>query len=84
MLGGGIALGSKPTFSWGWSWTVDEKLCFRAGNKENSKSKISAFQNTKNYLKWLSISEVTNDNVSEDRDEKWERNIYLDLAAWIK
>ena len=38
MLGGGIALGSKPTFSWGWSWTVDEKLCFRAGNNENSKT----------------------------------------------
>ena len=63
-------LGSKLTFQTAGELEAEQLHRFLCGNVLNVKSKISAFQNTKNLWKWLIIEEDTTDFVSDFHDEK--------------
>ena len=84
MWGGGYRLGDISRFFTVWLWENLLARLFRFRNNRNYKTKLSTFQNTKNFWKILIIEDFRLDNVSDFHDEKSYRYIMEMMLRWTQ
>ena len=80
---GGYRLGDISRFFTVWLWENLLARLFRFRNNRNYKTKLSTFQNTKNFWKILIIEDFRLDNVSDFHDEKSYRLLKAKKRDWV-